>query len=108
MGLLTSVMRMQYLINQKSDLDYKIMLITQTKASLVSSNNDLLQVGNDYDPSSPIVKTLQERQNKMHALEQQLDARMAGYKAQMKMVETEMESIRGIIDGEIKSSFSYR
>jgi len=108
MGLLTSVMRMQYLMQFKSDLDYKIMLITQTKASLVTSNGDLLQVGNDYDPSSPIVKTLQERQNKMHALEQQLDTRMAAYKAQLKMVETEMESLRGTLDSDIKSSFSYR
>lgn len=108
MGLLTSVMRMQYLLNFKSDLDYKIMLITQTKASLLSSNNDLLQVGNDYDPSSPIVKTLQERQNKMHALEQQLDTRMAAYKAQLKMVETEMESLKGTLEKDIQSSFSYR
>ncbi|MBO7672596.1 hypothetical protein J6S88_04215 [bacterium] len=108
MGLLTSVMRMQYLLQFKSDLEYKIMLITQTKASLVTSNSDLLQVGNDYDPSSPIVKTLQERQNKMHALEQQLDTRMAAYKAQLKMAETEMESIRGTLDKDIQSSFSYR
>lgn len=108
MGLLTSVMRMQYLLNFKSDLDYKIMLITQTKASLVTSNSDLLQVGNDYDPSSPIVKTLQERQNKMHALEQQLDTRMAAYKAQLKMAEAEMDSLRGTLEADIKSSFSYR
>ena len=108
MGLLTSAMRMQYLLNFKSDLEYKIMLITQTKASLVSSNGDLLQVGNDYDPSSPIVKTLQERQAKMHLLEQKLDQQMAGYKAQLQMAETEMNSLRGELNRQIQSSFSYR
>ena len=108
MGLLTSVMRMQYLQNHKSDLEYKIMLIAQTKAGLISSNGDLLQVGNDYDPSSPIVKTLQERQAKMHLLEQQLDARMAAYKAQLQMTETEMNSLRGEVQRDIQSSFSYR
>ena len=108
MGLLTSAMRMQYLLNFKSDLEYKIMLITQTKASLVSSNSDLLQVGNDYDPSSPIVKTLQERQAKMHLLEQQLDTRMAGYKAQLQITETELNSLRGEVQRQIQSSFTYR
>ena len=108
MGLLTSVMRMQYLNNFKSDLEYKIMLITQTKASLVASNGDLLQVGNDYDPNSPIVKTLQERQAKMHLLEQKLDQQMAAYKAQLQMTETEMGSLRRELQNQITSSFSYR
>lgn len=108
MGLLTSVMRMQYLNNFKSDLEYKIMLINQTKASLVASNGDLLQVGNDYDPNSPIVKTLQERQAKMHLLEQKLDQMAAGYKAQLQMTETEMGSLRGELQRDIQQSFSYR
>lgn len=107
MGVLVATMRLQYLTNLKCDLEYKIQLITQTKMSLMSSNNDLLQVGNDYDPESPIVKTLQQRQAKMKLLEQKLDQQMAAYQAQLRAVMTEYESARGMRDRDIQETFRY-
>ena len=108
MGVLTSVMRMQYLNNFKSDLEYKIMLINQTKMSLLSSNTALLTFENDFDPSSPVVKTLQERQAKMQLLEKKLDQQMAAYKVQLQATETEINSLRGELQRDIQQSFSYR
>ncbi len=107
MGVLVATMRCQYLINLKCDLEYKIQLITQTKMSLVASNNDLLQVGTDYDPESPVVKTLQQRQAKMKLLEQKLDQQMAAYQGQLRMVMTELESARGMRDRDIQETFRY-
>lgn len=107
MGVLVATMRCQQLLNQKSDLEYKIQLITQAKMNLVSSNNDLLQVGTDYDPDSPVVKTLQQRQAKMKLLEQQLDQQMNNYQAELNMVMTEYESARRRRDEGIRQSFSY-
>ncbi len=107
MGVLVATMRLQYLTNLKCDLEYKIQLITQTKMSLMSSNNDLLQVGTDYDPESPIVKTLQQRQAKMKLLEQKLDQQMASLQAQLRAVMTEYEAARGMRDRNIQETFRY-
>lgn len=62
MGLITATIRMQYLQQARLDLEYKIQLITQTKIGLSQSTDDLMQVGNDYDPESPITKMLNQRQ----------------------------------------------
>ncbi len=107
MGVLVSTMRLQYLFNLKCDLEYKVQLITQTKMSLLGANGDLLQVGNDYDPQSPIVKTLQQRQAKMKLLEQQLDLKMAAYNAQLEMINTELQSAKKMQQAAIQQSFSY-
>lgn len=107
MGLLVSNMRLQYLLLMKGSLEYKIQLITQSKMALMQSTNELMSVGNDYDPDSPVVKTLQQRQAKLKILEQQLDIQMQQYQNQLKSVETEIESARGVIDKNIESSFKY-
>ena len=107
MGVLVATMRLQYLLQSKADLEYKIQLITQSKMGLMQSTNELMAVGNDYDPDSPIVKTLQQRQAKLKVLEQQLDMQMNQYQNRLKAVETEIESARGMIDKNIQSSFKY-
>jgi len=84
------------------------MLINQTKMSLLGSNNDLLTVGNDYDPSSPIVKTLQERQAKMKLLEQRLDQQRAAYETQLSAIRAEKDTLKRQQEQEIQRSFSYR
>ncbi len=107
MGILVATMRLQYLIQSKADLEYKIQLITQSKMGLMQSTNELMSVGNDYDPDSPIVKTLQQRQAKLKILEQQLDMQMTQYQNRLKAVETEIESAKGVIDKNIEHSFKY-
>ncbi|MCM1010582.1 MAG: hypothetical protein NC390_06880 [Fusobacterium sp.] len=107
MGVLVASMRLQYLTGLKCDLEYKIQLITQAKMNLMSSNDDLMQVGTDYDSESPIVKTLQQRQAKMKLLEQRLDQQMNNYQNQLRMVMTEYESARGMLDRDIQSTFRY-
>ena len=73
MGLITSQIRLMYLQQQKLDLEYKLQLITQTKMGLSQSANDLLQVGNDFDPESPTTKMLQQRQAKLKVIEDKLE-----------------------------------
>lgn len=107
MGVLVATMRTQYLTNLKCDLEYKIQLITQAKMSLMSSNGDLLQVGTDYDPESPIVKSLQQRQAKIKLLEQKLDQQMAAYQTQLRATMTELESAKAMRDRDIQETFRY-
>lgn len=107
MGLLVSQIRLMYLQQARLDLEYKIQLITQTKMGLSQSVSDLMQVGNDYDPESPTTKMLQQRQAKLKVLEAKLDQQMAAYQSRLKMIDTEYESARAMLDKNIQSSFTY-
>ena len=107
MGLIVAQIRLMYLQQARLDLEYKIQLITQTKLGLSQSVNDLMQVGNDYDPESPTTKMLQQRQAKLKVLEQKLDQQMASYNTRLKMIDAEYESARAMLDKNIQSSFSY-
>ncbi len=94
MGLITATLRMQYLQQARLDLEYKIQLITQTKIGLTQSGDDLMQVGNDYDPESPITKMLNQRQAKLKALEQKLDSQLLQYQNRLKMIDAEYNSCK--------------
>ena len=107
MGLLVSQIRVMYLQKARLDLEYKIQLITQAKMGLAHSVDDLMQVGNDYDPESPTTKMLQQRQTKLKVLEDKLDSQLAAYNTRLKMIETEFESAKAMRDKNIESSFSY-
>lgn len=107
MGVLTDTIRMQYLNNVRIDLEYKIQLVTQTRMGLTQSGNDLMQIGTDYDPDSPIVKTLQQRQAKLKLLEQKLDQQMLQYQTRLKMVDAELASCRQRLDKNIQQAFTY-
>lgn len=108
MGLINSTIRVSMLTSMKLDLEYKILTITQTQASLSQSVNDLMQVGSDYtDPDSPVVKMLNQRQAKLQQLEKRLTQQMAQYQTKLKMVETELESAKNMRDKNIQNAFRY-
>ena len=60
MGLAVSTLRYLYLNSQRLDLEFKIMLITQSKTSLMSSMSDLQNIGSDMDENSPVGKQLKQ------------------------------------------------
>ncbi len=108
MGLINSTIRLNMLIAQRLDLEYKIQLITQSQMSLAQSVSDLMQVGTDYnDPDSPIAKMLQQRQAKLKVLEQRLVQQMSQYKSRLDMVNTEIESCTAMRDKNIQIAFKY-
>ena len=107
MGLLVTQMRLSYLRIQRMDLEYKIQLVTQSKMSLSQTIGELVQVGNDYDPDSPTTKLLQQRQAKLKVIEEKLDMQMAAYQARLKMIETEEQSAKSMLEKNIQSSFTY-
>jgi len=108
MGVITDSSRVQYLLNQKIDLEYKIQLVTQAKSNLAFANADLMQVGSDYAPDSPVVKQLNQRQAKLKAMEQKLDQQMEQYRIRVQMVEAELQACRGRLRSGIGESFRYQ
>ncbi len=108
MGLINSTIRLNMLIAQRLDLEYKIQLITQSQMTLAQSVSDLMQVGTDYnDPDSPMAKMLQQRQAKLKVLEQRLVQQMNQYKSRLDMVNTEIESCTAMRDKNIQIAFKY-
>ena len=89
------------------DLQFKISEITSTKSSLVNAGDDLMKVGTDYDPDSPVMKTLQQRQAKIKIMEERLNQQMQEYQIQLEMVEAEYGQVRQRLSQEIKEEMSY-
>ena len=107
MGILTDTIRLHQLHGQKLDLQFKIQQITMTKMGLTHSCNDLIKVGTDYDTESPVMKTLQQRQQKLKLLEEKLNHEMQEYQIQLEMVEAEYGACKQRLSQSIREEFSY-
>lgn len=107
MGLVSGIIRLQYLQQMQLDLEYKVQTLTQTKMQLSSQGVELVTVGSDLEPDSPEVKRLEARRQKLELMEKKIDAEILKYQNLLKMAETEMQSAQKIVDNSIKRSFSY-
>lgn len=94
MGIVTQTVGQQKYIAMQMDLEYKINLINETKLNLTNSLNELVNVGSDLDPSNPMVKQLQARQEKLHALEKKLDMQLQMYQTQLQIVQQNMQALK--------------
>ena len=107
MGVAVDSLRLQQLTDEKSELEYKIKLVVQAREGLTRAGDDLMQVGTDYSPDSPVMKQLNQRQAKLKILEQKLDKQMVQYQTRLQMVTTELESCRSRLYQGIGQSFRY-
>ena len=94
MGIVTQTIGQQKYLAMQMDLEYKINLINETKLSLASSLNELVNVGSDLDPSNPMVKQLQARKEKLHQLEKKLDMQLQMYQTQLQLVQQNMSALK--------------
>ena len=107
MGLLIASIRKQYLISYKSELENKIMLIQDAKMTLTKASKDLTPTGTDLDPSSPVIKELNQRKERLNALDQKLDEQLNEYKEDLEMVTAEIKTCDSMFEDNVKDSFSY-
>ena len=77
MGLLIGIIRMRQLNLMQSNCEWKLQLIAQAVSTAQNSANNLLQVSTDYESDSAVAKKLQQRQYKLKALEEKLNAQKA-------------------------------
>lgn len=107
MGLAASTIRLIQLNMERMDLEYKVQLIAEAKMNLSRTINDLINVGTDMDPDSPVVKKLAQRKERLHLLEKKLDIQMGQYNLRLKMIEQETHSCQQMVDKNIQRSFKY-
>lgn len=107
MGLISSQIRVMFLTLYKSDLEFKIQMLSQTRLQLSAGVNELVSVGTDLDPDSPEMKVINARQQRLKLVDQQLDTQLTNYQNQLKAVSTEIESAERMANENVKKAFSY-
>ncbi len=107
MGYAVATIRLMYLNAQRLDLEYKVQLIADAKMNLSRTVTDLMNVGTDLEPDSPVVKQLEQRKERLYLLEKKLDQQMEQYKIRLKAIETEQQSCEQMIDKNMQRAFKY-
>ena len=107
MGLVTGIIRLQFLRQRELDLEFKIQTLTETKMHLAEQSFELVSIGTDLDPDSPEAKHLETRRKKLQIMEKKIDAEILKCQNMLKMISTESQSAQNIIDRSIQRNFSY-
>ncbi len=107
MGYAVATIRLMQLNAERLDLEYKVQLIADAKMNLGRTITDLVNVGTDLEPDSPVVKKLEQRKERLYLLEKKLDMQMEQYKTRLKAIETEYQSCEQMIDKNIQRTFKY-
>ncbi len=105
MGLIISTMRLIQLNTMRLNLEYKMSLVNSTRMSLTASTGDLQTLGTDLDPQSAEAKALQQRQERLKAVEIRLEEQSQRYQVQLKMIEAEIQTLNQSIDSNISMSY---
>ena len=108
MGFVTGSIRLFYLTQLKNDLKYKIMLIAEAKTDMAKAATDLIGVGTDLDPDSPIVKDMKARREKLEIMSKELDAKMVLYKSKLEAVDSEINEVKGMVKEGAQNEFKYK
>ena len=106
MGLLVAQMRLAQINEYRSDLEYKIRLISSTKIDLSNQINELVGFGSDMDPDSPEMKALEKKKERLYIVEKALDAQLQRLQTQLEMIEQEEQSVKESLSKAIQRSFS--
>ena len=107
MSFVTGSIRLFYLTQLKNDLEYKIMLITEAKMDMSKSITDLIGVGTNLDPDSPVIKDMKARREKLELMSQELDAKMNIYTSKLEAVKNEINEAKGMVKEGAQNEFKY-
>ncbi len=106
MGLLIAQLRQAQINSYRSDLEYRIQLISTTKLDLSAQINDLVGLGSDLDPDSPEMKALEKKKERLYQAEKALDQQLQRYQNQLQMIDAEEQSVKQQIQSSIQRSFA--
>ncbi|MDD3435929.1 MAG: hypothetical protein PHC64_02140 [Candidatus Gastranaerophilales bacterium] len=87
MGLILATVNKQQIIAAKSENDEKQSAILNSKRHLSETVTDLMNAGTDMDPDNPALKQLEERKQRLHKLEEQLDLQLEHCKTEAELLE---------------------
>lgn len=105
MGLAASQSRYLNLTARKSDLELTGQQINQSRLQLANVTNDLFNVSTTLDPDSDEAIQIQLRINSLQSLDQALELQLRRVDTQQEAVQTEIESVKKVIDKNIDLTF---
>ena len=106
MGLLVATMRRAQLRDYRSDLEYKIMLVSSTRLDLANQIDNIVGLSSDLTPDSPEAKALEKKKERLHQVERALDQKMQRYQQQLKMVEAEEQQVNSQLESSIQKAYA--
>ncbi len=106
MGILIAQMRLAQINSYRSDLEYKIQLISSTKLELSSQINDMVGLGSDMEPDSPEMKALEKKKERLMQAEKALDQQLERYQTQLQMIESEEQTVRQQLSQSIQRAYA--
>ena len=105
MGFAASSARLYMLVARKSDLEFQLQTINQSRMRMAQIQSRFYMMTLNLDPDNPII----ERQQQMLALVQQQEKRLEvlanQIEKQHEAINTEIQSVRKVISNNIKGSF---
>lgn len=107
MGYTIAAMEAMSLNAERLDLEYKVQLISDAKMNLGKTISDLLQVGTDLEPDSPVVKKLEQRKERLHLLEKKLDLQMEQYKQRLRAIDVAYQSCEQMMQKNVQKAFGF-
>jgi len=105
MGLAASQARFLTLTARKSDLELTGQQINQSRLTLANVANDLFNISSTLDPDSNEAIQIQLRINSIQSLDKALELQLRRVDTQQEAVQTEIESVRKVIDKSIDLVF---
>ena len=106
MGLLIAQLRLAQINSYRSDLEYKIQLISTTRLDLSSQINNMVSLGSDMDPDSPEAKALEKKKERLYQAEKALEQKLQRFQTQLQMIEAEEQGVRQMLQSAIQRSFA--
>lgn len=108
MGFAASSARLYMLVARKSDLEFQMQMLSQSRMRLANVM-DKLYMRNmrsvNLDPENPEVRAIETELAMIQQRDKYLEILMNRIQSQHQAVETELESVRKVISKNIQSSF---
>lgn len=105
MGLAASQARLLMLTARKSDLEFRLQQINQSRMRLANSMMTLFPVLTGSEPDSPQVVRAQEMSKLVQQQDKLLELHANQISTQHQAVSTELDAVQKIISKNIQSSF---
>lgn len=105
MGLAASQGRLLMLTARKSDLEFQLQIIQQARMAIANMMNALLPAGASLEPESGQMQAMQMRMAQIQQKDKILEMQANRIDTQHKAVQTEIDSVKKVIDKNIESSF---
>lgn len=105
MGLAATFSRYQGLSAKKTELEFTMEQIAQTRQALANEQLNMINLTTTLEPESDEARDLQNKILRSHQQDKFLDLQMLRTSSQHNMVQTEIESLKKILEKSVENVF---